>query len=74
MGNEQTTHACQLQIQRGAEDDRVGTLEHLGRLVELVLQLGVADHFGGLAHLADELLQTTEDADQASFELVRELW
>lgn len=63
----------ELQVQRRAEDDRVLSLEHLQRPYELLLQIRVSDHFCGYGHLSNELLQSTEDADDSALELISEL-
>ena len=57
-----------LEIQRRVEDDRIGSFEHLGRLVELLLELNVPDRLGGLSHLPQQFLETTECSDEGSLE------
>ena len=53
-----------LEVQRGTEDNRIGSSEHFRCPVEFFLKFCVADNLGSLTHLSDKFLKSSENTDE----------
>ena len=65
-GTRVKSHFCDcLEVQRLGGDDIPADLGEC--ILEPLLYIRAAHHFGGLAHLTKQLLEAPEDADEAAF-------